>query len=100
MTAGPQGNPEVDNNLAPSITTATKLDLSQSPPFPDDITIGAVSEWAPSNITTTGEHVVFPSPPTLAEGQQEFQCPYCFTICPKKMKNTAAWRYEKYAKCS
>jgi hypothetical protein len=39
-----------------------------------------------------GSSVEFPSLPKSAIPGKDFECPYCFTICPSKYQNTEAWR--------
>lgn len=42
-------------------------------------------------VDTKGEKVELPPPPRILAGK-DFECPYCFTICPFKYCEPRAWR--------
>lgn len=76
---------------APSITTASHLNVSQLN-IKDDKSVVSVSEYAPSLAPPNQEVVDFPPPPKERPGNNFFECPYCFTICPKALLNPRAWK--------
>lgn len=39
----------------------------------------------------SSEHVSIPPPPAIDPNAKEFECPYCFTICPRKFITKKAW---------
>ena len=75
----------------PSVTTATHLEVSQLKPRDDESRI-SVSEYAPSTYQHSQEIVDFPSPPTHSSSSKFFECPYCFTLCPKAVLTPRAWK--------
>jgi hypothetical protein len=38
-----------------------------------------------------GDLVSIPPPPSLELDAKEFECPYCFTICPRKTAHKGDW---------
>ena len=41
----------------------------------------------------SGEILSWPKPPHPKEYRKDFECPYCFFICPSKYLSEAAWRF-------
>ncbi|GES64971.1 pkinase-domain-containing protein [Aspergillus terreus] len=39
----------------------------------------------------SSDHVSIPPPPAIDSNAKEFECPYCFTICPRKFIAKKAW---------
>ena len=75
-------------------TTATYLDASKIKLDDAESVISTASAYLPS--TTEGmEDVPIPVPPekfTSQIGLEEFECPYCFTICSKRDLSPSAWK--------
>ncbi|KAL8821755.1 MAG: hypothetical protein Q9191_007250 [Dirinaria sp. TL-2023a] len=92
LETGPRKPPQTTMvPAAPSITTASNLQLSQLR-IKDGESQTYVSEYAPS-MSSLGEEIVdFPPPPTHPSGQKFFECPYCFTLCPKATLGQKAWK--------
>ena len=76
---------------APSITTASNLNVSQLT-INDDPSHVSVSEYAPSLLPSSLEAVDFPPAPKQPEGKEYFECPYCFTICSTALLGMKAWK--------
>lgn len=80
--------------IAPSISkpsTATwlnpeKVDLDES---------GSVMSSSSTIVSISkeqdGDQVIIPPAPTLEASAKEFECPFCFTICPRKTTEKKAW---------
>ncbi|KAK6495223.1 hypothetical protein TWF481_003249 [Arthrobotrys musiformis] len=77
--------------LLGSVTTATQLNFSQLGAFKDSSSIVSVSNYAPSNWLPGEETPGFPEPPA-ASLLNEFECPFCFTICRKALRSADAWK--------
>lgn len=78
----------------PSVTTVTNLDLSRLEAM-DERSTRTVSEYAPSNWQPSRDVVEFPSAPKMSGKtpfDEFFECPYCFTLCPRKMLADKAWK--------
>ena len=75
-------------------TTATHLDASKIKLDDAESVISTVSAYLPS--TAEGvEDIPIPGPPekfTSQIGLEEFECPYCFTICSKRDLLPSAWK--------
>ncbi|KAG2014895.1 hypothetical protein GB937_006353 [Aspergillus fischeri] len=39
----------------------------------------------------SSDHISIPPPPATDSNAKEFECPYCFTICPRKFITKEAW---------
>ena len=76
---------------APSVTTASHLQISQLTINDDDSRI-SVSEYAPSVSHPNQEIVDFPQAPKRPSGEKFFECPYCFTLCPNAILGQKAWK--------
>ena len=84
--------PQAD--LAPpaaSVTTATNLNLARLE-LVDNQSMVTVSEYAPSAWQPARDAVAFPPPPITQSGEKFFECPYCFTLCPRGALATKAWK--------
>lgn len=40
-----------------------------------------------------GRRVDLPPPPKQAKKEKDFECPYCYTICPSRYLHERSWRY-------
>ena len=75
-----------------SVTTATNLNMARLELL-DNQSALSVSEYAPSSMwQPTKDVVTFPPPPTIRSGDSFFECPYCFTFCPRDICTTGAWK--------
>lgn len=80
--------------LAPpttSVSTATNLYLGRLEAVENQSTF-TVSEYAPSTWQPARDAVAFPPPPRTQSGEKFFECPYCFTICPRGALADKAWK--------
>ncbi|KAF3319649.1 hypothetical protein TWF173_000262 [Orbilia oligospora] len=77
-----------------SVTTATRLNIPQQMAIAinDSLSIVSVSKYATSNWSPDSETLDFPAPPKCPEGQKFIECPYCFTLCPRSILETEAWK--------
>lgn len=83
---------QISSLLAPpTVTTATRLEPSLLNRM-DERSVTSVSEYAPSSWAPDRENIGFPPPPKKPLGEKFFECPYCFTICPRQMLSDKAWR--------
>ena len=76
---------------AASVTTATNLNLARLEVMENQSTF-TVSEYAPSTWQPARDAVAFPPPPTTQSGEKFFECPYCFTFCPRGNLAAKAWK--------
>jgi hypothetical protein len=76
----------------PTVTTATALAPGLALRF-DNRSDVSVSEYAASDWSPAHEVLGFPNPPKVRGHEKFFVCPYCFTICPRKMLAVKAWKY-------
>jgi hypothetical protein len=77
--------------LAPSVTTASRLNLAQLSPEENKSTM-SISEYASSTWDPGKETVEFPPPPKWKAGKRFFDCPYCFTLCSNEILSEKAWK--------
>jgi len=77
---------------APSVTTASRLDVLRVASWNDQATVGSVTEYAASAWQPGKEQLGFPPPPTHLSDGKFFECPYCFTICSSRLLSDGAWR--------
>jgi hypothetical protein len=77
--------------VSPSVTTATLLKSHQQLVIRDDRSTVSVSMYAPSMYKPDKEPVQFPRPPSISPDDKFFECPFCYTICPKEMLAEGAW---------
>ena len=76
---------------AASVTTATKLDLARLE-LVESQSKFTVSEYAPSTWQPARDAVAFPPPPKTKSSEKFFECPYCFTLCPRETLAAKAWK--------
>lgn len=92
--------PQAD--LAPpsaSVTTATNLNLARLE-LVENQSMFTVSEYAPSTWQPARDAVAFPLPPTTQLGDKFFECPYCFTLCPRGALAAKAWKWGEPCKAT
>jgi hypothetical protein len=81
--------------LAPlTVTTATQLRPSPMVNMQEGSET-SVSEYAASDWEPGHEELPFPPPPNVPPLDKFFVCPYCFTVCPRKMATEKAWKYAR-----
>lgn len=76
---------------AASVTTATNLNLARLE-IADNQSMVTISEYAPSTWQPARDAVAFPPPPTTQPDKKFFECPYCFTVCPRGALFAKAWK--------
>ncbi|KAF3769615.1 hypothetical protein M406DRAFT_348801 [Cryphonectria parasitica EP155] len=79
---------------ANSVTTATTLNIAQLEVI-DNRSTWTVSEYAPSIGQPARDTVDFPPPPKLPQktrSNEPFECPFCFTFCPREFLADKAWK--------
>ena len=52
----------------------------------------SVTSYATTTRDLTGRGIELPSPPKAVTGERDFECPYCFIICPARYGKGRAWR--------
>lgn len=57
----------------------------------DDMSAISTVSYLYSSEVEDGDCVSLPAPPKLSPEAKEFECPYCFTICPQKLLNKRNW---------
>ncbi|KAH0536893.1 hypothetical protein FGG08_006264 [Glutinoglossum americanum] len=94
-----QFNLEIQANEVPisvmtparSVTTASRLNTLQPAAMDGQSNVSA-SEYAPS-MWQPGEEVAgFPPVPKRPPSEKFFECPYCFTLCPRALLAEKAWK--------
>ena len=77
-------------------TTATQLDRANVNLGDDTQSdISTVSMNISDNASTWGDLLVFPDPPEKYRSLQdlkEFECPYCFTVCSRRLLSPREWK--------
>jgi hypothetical protein len=88
---GPNLNVPVIRTAASRPSTATHLDASK---VKLDDSVSMVSSLTVVDIKDDGNGDCFfiPPPPKHLWDGEEFECPYCFTLCPRKMLYQTAWQ--------
>lgn len=76
---------------AASVTTATNLNVARLGAVENQSTF-TLSEYAPSTWQPARDAVAFPPPPRAQSGGKFFECPYCFTFCPRGALADKAWK--------
>ncbi len=76
---------------AASVTTATNLNLARLE-LVENQSMFTISEYAPSTWQPARDAVAFPPPPTTQSDEKFFECPYCFTLCPREALAAKAWK--------
>lgn len=82
----------------PTVTTATALRPALIPQT-EEKSVTSVSEYAPSDWDPGKEARHFPEPPKRPSNEKFFECPYCYTLCPRQMLSEKAWRYANMNIC-
>ncbi|KAL2861218.1 uncharacterized protein BJX67DRAFT_367070 [Aspergillus lucknowensis] len=78
-------------NLAPSQpSTATWLNVEKVK-LEDDMSVISAVSFLPSRDDQDADSVSLPPPPQIGPEVKEFECPYCFTVCPQKLANQKNW---------
>jgi O-acetyl-ADP-ribose deacetylase (regulator of RNase III) len=52
----------------------------------------SVTSYATTVRDLTGKGIDLPPPPKAANGDKDFECPYCFIICPARYGKGRAWK--------
>ena len=52
----------------------------------------SVTSYATTVRDITGKGIDLPPPPRAADGDKDFECPYCFIICPARYGKGRPWR--------
>ncbi|KAF2787070.1 hypothetical protein K505DRAFT_379832 [Melanomma pulvis-pyrius CBS 109.77] len=52
----------------------------------------SVTSYATTVRDLTGRGIDLPPPPKTADGDKDFECPYCFIICPARYGKGRAWK--------
>jgi hypothetical protein len=79
-------------NLAPSQpSTATWLNVDKVKLDDDAMSVSSTVSFLPSGDDHDTDSVSLPPPPQIGPAIKEFECPYCFTICPQKLANQKKW---------
>lgn len=91
------GNPIFMTKEAPSHKTGKTLlsgtEATQHYQSLDEIVdTKSVTSYAVTVKDIQGRGVDLPPPPKCAEGDKDFECPYCFVICPARYGRGRAWR--------
>jgi hypothetical protein len=71
-----------------SVTEATQHHQS----LDDIVDSKSVTSYATTVRDLTGKGIDLPPPPRSADGERDFECPYCFIICPGRYGKGRPWR--------
>jgi hypothetical protein len=71
-------------------SSATRLDLAKVR-LDDDLSVITTTSFVALSDETDGDCVAIPPPPSLQPDVKELDCPYCYTMCPKKTFLGMAW---------
>jgi len=52
----------------------------------------SVTSYAVTVKDLHGKAVNLPPPPQAADGDKDFECPYCWVVCPARYGNSRAWK--------
>jgi hypothetical protein len=78
-------------SFAPSQpSTATWLN-AEKVRLDDDMSVISTVSFLPSSDGQDTDSVSLPPPPDIGPEVKEFECPYCFTMCPQKLANQKNW---------
>ena len=58
----------------------------------DIVDAQSMTSYAATVMDIDGKGVSLPPPPKVADGQRDFECPYCYIICPARYGKVRAWR--------
>ncbi|KAE8416102.1 hypothetical protein BDV36DRAFT_297473 [Aspergillus pseudocaelatus] len=92
---GPENGPNLDVPVVPTApsqpSTATHLDVSKVN-LDDDSSVISSSTVVHMPDERNGDSLSIPPPPKHLWDGEEFECPYCFTLCPRKLLHQKAWQ--------
>lgn len=71
-------------------STATLLDQNKVN-LDDDVSMISSSTVFTERQTENNDQVCIPKPPEKYWDQKEFKCPFCYTLCPRKLLAQKAW---------
>ena len=77
-------------------TTATYLDPNKVDLHDSQSAVSTISMNIPESSNSSRDAITFPDPPekyASQEGLKEFECPYCATICSRRLLNRPEWKY-------
>lgn len=77
-------------------TTATYFDHTKVDQNDAGSVVSTISMIIPEFSNFSRDGIVFPDPPekyASQEGLKEFECPYCATICSRRLLNRSEWRH-------
>lgn len=77
-------------------TTATYLDPTKVDLNDAHSAMSTISMNIPESPNSSRDAIIFPDPPekyAAQEGLKEFECPYCATICSRRLLNRPEWKY-------
>ncbi|KAF2181759.1 hypothetical protein K469DRAFT_691838 [Zopfia rhizophila CBS 207.26] len=82
---------EAASEKAPTILSGTEA--TQHHKSLDEIVDSqSVTSYTTTTRDLTGRGIELPSPPKAADGEKDFECPFCFTICPSRYGKMRPWR--------
>ncbi|KAF7577167.1 MACRO domain containing protein 1 [Pyrenophora tritici-repentis] len=58
----------------------------------DIVDTKSVTSYAVTVKDLHGKAVSLPPPPQTANGEKDFECPYCWIVCPARYGNSRAWK--------
>ncbi|OCK75825.1 hypothetical protein K432DRAFT_408695 [Lepidopterella palustris CBS 459.81] len=61
-------------------------------PLDEVVDSHSVTSYASTTRDLTGHGIELPSPPKTANGDRDFECPYCYIICPARYGKGRTWR--------
>ena len=71
-------------------STATRLDATKID-LEDGGSVISTSTYIVTNNEVEGDRVSIAPPPKQLFSAKEFECPYCFTLCPRKLLSEKSW---------
>ncbi|KAJ5367047.1 hypothetical protein N7541_000988 [Penicillium brevicompactum] len=81
-----QTNPSISKPSTATWLNPQKVDLDESASaMSSSSTLFSVSK------EQDGDQVIIPPAPTLDASVKEFECPFCFTMCPRKTTEKSSW---------
>ncbi len=94
ITAKSVGTDAPSVGVAPRALSVTAASNLQTPQLAveDNKSQVSVSEYAPSLSSNSNETVHFPPAPQVPPDAKFFECPSCFTVCPKATFGQKAWK--------
>lgn len=85
----------INSATVPSVTTATNINITRLEAL-DNHSTWTVSEYAPSTWLPAHKAIDYfpPAPklPWMTLSNEFFECPYCFTLCPRETLADKAWK--------